>query len=248
MVQYDIMRRIILFLGFGIILSLLACEKAEDFLTIQKGKHQAKVTAGIEAYEAQRFGDAIEAFNEAAQYGVLDQSASEFLEKAKAGEFKALVSAGHQAMSTEDYDAAYKAFSNARAFSHNDDLLIWMDDAVTKAWRKSGAEVCWMRVKGQGLTFTLEQQPEGFVPNEDESHKYIRSFKIRTWTPGMLSSLPPPRKSFGLDLSFTSLGDDAIDDLARFENIYILDLRFSNLTAEGRKKVRAMLSAQWMSL
>lgn len=105
-----------------------------------------------------------------------------------------------------------------------------------------------MRVKGQGLTFTLEQQPEGFVPNEDESHKYIRSFKIRTWTPGMLSSLPPPRKSFGLDLSFTSLGDDAIDDLARFENIYILDLRFSNLTAEGRKKVRAMLSAQWLSL
>lgn len=249
------MRRVCQLASLVAVLSLPACGKSdqngnsgEGFRKFQEEMYQANVKAGKEAFEAKKFDDAIASLDAAAGYGPLDTASAEVLAKAKEGKRAALVTDGHKAMRMGDYEAARKAFSDALAISIDEDVRSWRNEAIAGAWKRAGAEVGWMRVAGQGVTFSLEQQPEGFVPPKNEAYLYYRSFKFRTWKPGMLSSLPPPEDSFGLDLSGTAFGDGAIDDLARLKSIYILNVQFTKLTDAGREVLRKKVFVQWMTL
>jgi hypothetical protein len=249
------MRRILLLASLAAILSLPACGKSEPpanpgegFRKFQEEMYQAKVKAGKTAFEARKFDAAMVALDEAQRFGPLDAAAAEVLAKAKEGKHAELVSDGHKAMKTGDYEAARKAFSSALAIALDDDVRGWRDEAIARAWKQAGAEVGWMRVTGQGVTFSLEQQPEGFVPPKNQAYEYRRSFKFRSWKPGMLSTLPPPEESYGLDLSNTSFDDAAVDELARLKGIYILNVQFTKLTNEGRDRLRKTVFVQWMTL
>ncbi len=249
------MRRVFQLLGFAALLSLSACggsssstNSAENSRKLREERYQAKVTAAREAFEAGRFDDAIASLGEAETIDGLDEAASKLLSRARTGKRAALVSSGRQAMKTGNYEDARKAFADALAIAIDDDVRGLLNQAVTGAWKQAGAEVGWVRVTGEGLSFSLEEQPEDFVPPKNQAYLYYRSFKFRTWKPGLLATLPPPQESFGLDLSATSFGDDAVEELSGFKSIYILNVRLTPLTNGGRERLRRTVSVQWLSL
>src|SRR4051812_26266061 len=76
-----------------------------------------------------------------------------------------------------------------------------LPDDVVKAWAKVGAEVGWMGAKRQyGPLFTTKLE-------ELDRTKGVPAFKFKVWRAGIVSKLPVPATSFGLDLSDTEVTD-----------------------------------------
>lgn len=104
-----------------------------------------------------------------------------------------------------------------------------------------------MRVKGEGLAFFIEFQPARFVPPKNQAYLYYPGFRFRSWKSGVLANLPVPAQSFGLDLSFTSFGDEGVKELAAFKSIYILNISSTPLTEAGRKELQRTVHVNWIS-
>jgi hypothetical protein len=95
---------------------------------------------------------------------------------------------------------------------------------LVAAWTEAGATVGWMKAVDYGVEFRkgVEGQ-EGEVP----------AFLFRTWTAGVVGTLPQPRRAFGLELYSPKVTDEALGELAVMEELQMLHVGGSPVTGAG---------------
>lgn len=107
-------------------------------------------------------------------------------------------------------------------------------DVVT-AWEKAGASAGWL---GPHRHYILCE----FHANRQElaEPRSVPALKIHRWREGILAKLPAPGHTFGLDLSYSSVTDADLKELARLKNLTALDLSFTNVTDAGLKELTGL--------
>jgi serine/threonine protein kinase len=112
---------------------------------------------------------------------------------------------------------------------------------IYAAWENAGAQSGWMirlpaAVNGHG-GWDDQAQP-GDIP----------AFRFVEWTPGIVYKLPPPKQSFGLDLSKTHMTDAGLKELAGFTQLRRLYLDGTDVTDAGMKELAGFMQLQSLNL
>ena len=91
-----------------------------------------------------------------------------------------------------------------------------LPEEIVLAWKKAGADVCWLRVnRGGGFEFP---------PDAESVAGDLPAFRFYGWKEGLLANLPAPTAPFGLDLGHARVTDTAVKELASMKSLQALHL------------------------
>ena len=113
---------------------------------------------------------------------------------------------------------------------------------IVDAWRKAGANVCWLSFDQYGIKpchFPAVGQP-GDLP--------AFSFHLNNWTPGVVGQLPSPPRAFGMSLLGAPITDAGLKELAGLTKLRALDLWGTNVTGTGLKELVGLSDLQTLNL
>jgi hypothetical protein len=108
--------------------------------------------------------------------------------------------------------------------SNKPDLVPRLPIAVETAWADAGAVVAWMSSVPHGLRFHLRAEGE---------RAEMPALRFVVWKAGVISRLPTPELSFGLDFMDTEINDEALKELAPLNRLRCLNLAGTKITGAG---------------
>jgi Leucine-rich repeat (LRR) protein len=115
-----------------------------------------------------------------------------------------------------------------------------LPEAIVAAWKKAGAEVCWIRVGKFGSMRSLPEK-EGVAYD-------LPALRFSAWKAGVLATLPAPEEAFALFLNGTHVTDAGLKELAGLKGLKTLSLRGTHVTDAGLKELAGLKNLQWLNL
>jgi internalin A len=109
---------------------------------------------------------------------------------------------------------------------------------ICAAWGGASAQFGWMTPDGYWDTNATGRP--GDIPAF-----YFNQYDL---TPNVISQLPLPNQSFGLDLGGTSLTDSNLVGLSKFTHLQELNLQYDDVTDAGLKQLAGLIRLQVLNL
>lgn len=131
-------------------------------------------------------------------------------------------------------------FACMASASNQEPLPKRMPTAIVDVWKKTGAEVGWIRVHESGY--------REFVNRSEGEPGDTPAFLVFDWDLPLARKLPDPAIPFGLRFGRLQLTDSDLQGLIPFKNLHTLDLGSDKITDEGLKHLAGLKSLHSLEL